>query len=171
MLPKLVDPRRLAEQRAVYSEEMAVSDLPRVADFVESGAKKVQIDLSFDRDEQYRIRVTGSIQGSVNLVCQRCMDLVETRFQQDMDLMVVRNDEQSKSVPRDIDPWEVGETANLHELVEDEIFLALPVVARHEVGECEAPPIPDSGVVVEQEEDRQPPFEILKDLTKSSDEN
>ena len=167
MLPKLVDPRRLAEQRVHYREKIAVSELPRVG-LVTETTSEIAVDLAFSLDEQHRIRVAGKISGSVDLVCQRCMDLVETRFNQAVDLLVVWSDAQSKAVPKYLDPWQVGETANLHELIEDEILLALPVVARHEPGECEAPAIPAGEWVVE-EEGRQRPFEILKDLAKSPD--
>lgn len=171
MLPKLVDPRRLAEQRVVYKEKIAVSELPRIEDVAESSSSDIDVELVFERDEQHRVRVVGSIKGAIDQVCQRCMGLVETNFDQAVDLLVVWNDDQSKAVPKEIDPWEVGETANLHELIEDEILLALPLVARHEPGECEAPRIPDHESVVEEEQEgRQRPFEILKDLANVSDE-
>lgn len=173
MLPKLVDPRRLAEQRVRYKEKIAVSKLPRIDETVDSASPDIDVEIEFGRDEQHRIRVTGNIQGSVGLICQRCMDLVDVQLDQTIDLLVVWSDEQSKAVPKDLDPWEVGEAANLHELIEDEILLALPVVARHEPGECEAPEMPIyENVVVEEseEEGRQRPFEILKGLTKPSDD-
>jgi len=170
MLPKLVDPRRLAEQRVIYQEKITVFELPRINDLVESSTSEIDVNLAFGRDEQHRVSVTGNIEGSVDLICQRCMNRVETGFNQDIDLLVVWSDEQSKAIPKDADPWQVGEKANLHELIEDEILLALPVVARHEPGECEAPEIPDNDLVFEgEEEGRQRPFEILKDLTKSPD--
>lgn len=170
MLPKLVDPRRLAEQRVSYREKITVSELQRIDEFVESSTSEIDVDLDFGRDEQHRIRVTGKIKGSVDLICQRCMERVRTGFDQPVDLLVVWSDEQSKAVPKDLDPWEVGETANLHELIEDEILLALPVIARHEPGNCEAPEILGNPVFEEQEEGRQRPFEILKDLARSPDD-
>ena len=116
------------------------------------------------------MRVSGEIAGSLGLQCQRCMDQVDHVFQQPIDLMVVWTDDQSKSVPRNVDPWEVGEDANLYELIEDEILLALPTVAMHSEGDCQVPQYLDQQVdVVEPEEARQRPFEILKDLTVKSD--
>lgn len=170
MLPKLVDPRRLAEQLAEFRETIAVSALPRIEEFVESASKDVQVELVFKKDQQYRARVSGQVEGSVDLICQRCMEPVAVSFKQDIDLIVVYTEEQAKSVPKEVDPWEVSGSANLHELIEDEIFLALPVVAMHQLGECEAPPIAQIEIVVEQEEGRQRPFEILKNLTKTSDD-
>jgi len=169
MLQKLVDPRRLAEQCAEFREAIAVSNLPRVADYVESASQEVQVELVFRKDEHYRVCVSGQIEGSVELVCQRCMEPVTTNFKQDINLMVVYSDEQAKSVPKEFDPWEVNELANVHELIEDEIFLALPAAPKHPVGQCEAPPIHQIEVSVEQQQGRQRPFEILKNLTKASD--
>ena len=167
MLPKIVDPRRSAEQGISYREAVSLDDLPRINEFA-SSVSPIDVELDFSRDEQYRIRVIGRVKGQVQLQCQRCMGDVDTDFDQQINLMVVWNDEQSKAVPRDIDPWEVDEQANLYELIEDEILLALPVVARHPEGQCEAPEIPNQ-VEIEPEEGRQKPFEILKALTKGSD--
>jgi len=169
MLPKLVDPRRLAEQRAEFRESIAITDLPRIEEYVESASKDVQVELVFGKDEHYRLCVSGCIEGSVDLICQRCMEPVEVSFKQEINLVVVYSDDQAKSVPREVDPWEVGELANLHELIEDEIFLALPVVAKHPIGECEPPAMKQVEIVVEQQEGRQRPFEVLKNLTKKSE--
>ena len=167
MLPKLVDPRRLADKPVSYQEQIAVFELPRIDELTATKEAKVSVDLAFERDEQRRIRVSGQVSGSLGMVCQRCMGIVDISFDQEVDLQVVWTDEQSKAVSREFDPWQVGETANLHELVEDEILLTLPVVAKHPEGECQAPEIPGKDLVFEEEEGRQRPFEILKDLAKS----
>lgn len=189
MLPKLVDPRRLAEQRVTYQEKIAVSMMPRVAEVVESASADFEVDLGFSRDEQHRVRVSGKIAGAVVLICQRCMQPVEVQLQQAIELQVVWTDEQSKAVAKDLDPWQINESANLHELIEDEILLAFPVVAMHRPGDCEAPKIAGSNQVSASQEsveqglveqqlaqqptqqsiDRQRPFENLKDLMKPSD--
>ncbi len=167
MLPKLVDPRRLADQGITLKGVLAAENLPRVSQ-VGDIQSEVEVELLFARDDQARTRVTGVIRGRFGLLCQRCMEPVDTEVSQPVDLVVVWDDDQSRSVPRDLDPWEVDEQGNLFELVEDEVLLALPLVAKHPLGQCEAPKLPDQEVP-EQEEGRQKPFEILKELTKSPD--
>lgn len=167
MLPKIVDPRRLADQGMTLKGSVAAEYLPRVSQDAEA-LEEVQVELAFARGDQGKIRVTGVICGRFGLMCQRCMNSVDTRVKQSVDLVVVWNDDQSRSVPRELDPWEVDEQANLFELIEDEILLALPLVAKHPEGQCQPPEIPDQDIP-EPEEGRQKPFEILKELTKSSD--
>jgi len=167
MLPKIVDPRRLADQGATLKGSVAAENLPRISQDAVP-LSEVQVELAFTRGDQGRIGVKGVVSGQFELMCQRCMDTVVTEVTQPVDLVVVWNDDQSRSVPRELDPWEVDEQANLFELIEDEILLALPLVAKHPVGQCQPPKIPEQGIP-EPEEGRQKPFEILKELTKPSD--
>ena len=169
MLPKLVEPRRLAEQRVTLQGQLAIADMPRVAEVAQSSETRAQVEFCFFRDEDQRIRVTGHVKGCIDLICQRCLEPVNTEFDQSVELVAVWGDDQSKAVPREFDPWEVGEQANLYELIEDEILLALPVVVMHPPGACQAPFFSQAEEILEQKEGRQRPFDILRDLTKSSD--
>ena len=167
MFPKLVDPRRVADQGLTLKGVLAADNLPRISQVADILAE-VEAELDFAKDSQGRLRVTGIISGVFGLVCQRCMGQVETAVSQPVDLVVVWSDEQSRSAPRELDPWQVDEQANLFELIEDEILLALPLVAKHPEGQCQMPEMPEQEIP-EPEEERQKPFEILKELTKSSD--
>lgn len=146
---------------------LVAENLPRVSQVADI-LSEVEVELVFARDDQGRVRVSGVVYGQFGLVCQRCMEPVDTEVSQTVDLVAVWTDEQSRSVPRDLDPWEAGESANLFELVEDEILLALPLVAKHPPGQCQAPEIHDQESP-EPKEERQKPFGILKELTKSPD--
>ncbi len=168
MLPKMVDPRRLADQGMALKGSIGAENLPRVRQDAVA-VSEIQVELAFARGDQGRIGVKGVISGQFELLCQRCMDTVVTEVTQPVDLVVVWNDDQSRSVPRELDPWEVDEQANLFELIEEEILLALPLVAKHPEGQCQPPEIPEQDILEPEEEGRQKPFEILKELTKPSD--
>jgi len=169
MLPKLVDPKRLADQGITLKGSLVAKNLPRISQ-VADVLSEVEVELAFAKDNQGRPRINGVISGMFGLQCQRCLNKVETALSQPVELLVVWSDEQSRSVPRELDPWQVDEQqANLFELIEDEILLALPLVAKHPEGQCQAPEMPEQGIP-EPEEERQKPFEnVLKELTKSSD--
>ena len=60
------------------------------------------------------------------------------RLNAEMALAVVFNDDQARSLPKEMDPWIVEqETVSLTDMLEDELIHALPVVAMHSPEECE----------------------------------
>ena len=164
MLPKQVDPRRLAEQKSQFDELVQVHELSRLVNAVHRADSAVEVHLVFTVDPQYRTRLQGRVKTQVQLLCQRCVDVFDLELDQELDLIVVRDSEHARRIPKDKDAWEAGQSANLYELIEDELLLALPVVASHPMGECQAPKFPGYEETPEPLVGRQRPFEILKKL-------
>ena len=80
-------------------------------------------------------------------------------------LAIVASDEAARQLPASLDPWIVeGETADLWELVEDDLILEVPVFAYHDTDECkrlldayrQAPETPEA--------DADNPFKVLEQL-------
>lgn len=177
-LPHHVDALKLCQQRAQVSGAVGLTDLPRVAAQLHTVEGKAQAELVFDVDEQARRTIKGRIQASLQLVCQRCLESITVTVQPELSLALVWNDEQAGNLPRWLDPVLMEEPElDLYGIVEDELLLAMPLVASHEKGACSPPPVSavptDSGKSVgESAEKKENPFQVLASLkTAAKDAN
>jgi uncharacterized protein len=106
--------------------------------------------------------MNGKIDGTVQLVCQRCLKPFQWPFDLDVQLRLVRSDAEAAQLLQDCEPYEVREDVlPLQEMTEDEVLLALPLMPRCKT--CEnavhsaEPPQPD-------EPKGSNPFAALKKL-------
>ncbi|HIK74872.1 MAG: YceD family protein [Alcanivorax sp.] len=165
-LPPYLEPRKFADQERVVEGEARVGDLPRLREYRESLDQPVRVRLAFGRDEDGRRRVQGRVETSLVLVCQRCLEPVQQEVAADVDLMLVWSEEQAKALPADLDPLLVTEErVTLAELVEEELLLAMPLVALHD--QCPDPPPQSAGDPGDQDDnqsDPDNPFAVLARL-------
>ena len=134
-LPRLVNPRKFAYQDTHLQGFVASQALERLRTAVVGMADTVAADLQFYIDEDSKAVVEGEARVEVTMTCQRCLGEVSQTLVADLCLAMVLNDEQSRALNKRYDPWLVDSddgSANLHTLVEDELLLALPMVAMHE---------------------------------------
>jgi uncharacterized protein len=123
--------------------------------------------------EELWLQLRASAQ--VRLQCQRCLGPCEQPLEVDRPIRFVATEEQAQRLDEEIeeDVLAYANKVSAKELVEDELILALPVVAMHEVcpeGEGLAPPIAPADPVARLDE-RENPFAVLagwrKDATKN----
>ena len=162
-LPKLVEPRKLATAFAHFERVISSEDLPRLSEAA-INVDRVWVDINFGRDDQGRPELSGSIEAKLTLECQRCLEAMSYEITRSVALAIVWDEAQAKALPKHIDPWVAGEDeADLAAILEEEILLALPVVARHDY-DCLDPSLLSSGDL-DQEEDTKPnPFGVLAEL-------
>lgn len=103
-----------------------------------------------------------SVEGSVNLICQRCLAPYAHRIDSSTVLMLGKDDEQADEIEALLDDESIdvivgSRSMNLADLVEDEALLALPLAPKHAV--C-----PDSGALDALKTDKPSPFAALKGL-------
>lgn len=159
-LPKIVDPRKLVATASQFKRNIRPSDMPRIAE-ASLAVGEVSVDLLFDRDEQGRPELTGSLHASLSLECQRCLEPVTLEVDSDVHLAIVWDEAQAKALPKSIDPWIVdSEEEDLAAIIEEEIFLQLPVVARHE-HDCLSPELLSVGEQEDTQDEKQNPFSVL----------
>lgn len=165
-LPRHVDPGRLAQRNANFDGIIAPENLPRLLNAVHS-LGNVAVNLRFELDEQGRRRLTGKFEVTVELVCQRCLGAKPEHLSGDINLAVVRSEEQAKQLPGFIEPWIVEEgEADLYSIIEEELLLSLPLVTYHE-DECIDPQLMQAGEEIsEPVEKGDNPFNVLADLKK-----
>lgn len=134
-----VDPVLLAGENARLEGQVAVSSLPRLARLVADEGRQgsVLAILEFWRDADNIVVVDGRLSGSLLLQCQRCLENFELELDQRFKLALL-GDKQADALP---DEYELLEPAPGEivpaELIEDELLLAVPMVARHkDSSEC-----------------------------------
>lgn len=159
-LPTYLDPRKYADQERVIEGEARVGDLPRLREYRDSLNQPVRVRLAFGRDDDGRRRVRGRVETTLTLVCQRCLEPVDQAIVADVDLVLVWTEEQAKALPADLDPLLVtDERVTLAELLEEELLLAMPLVALHD--ECPRSPLDQSGSAEQENTKPDNPFAVL----------
>ncbi|ABD80887.1 YceD family protein [Saccharophagus degradans] len=169
-LPQYIEPRKLAQKGGSFDGDMLPEDMPRVMEAIAS-CESVNAKLQFDIEDQRRRTMRGSIQGDLKLVCQRCLQPVDYKLDVEVNLAMVWDEDQAKKLPGYIEPWIVGEDPeDLHAILEEEVLLALPVVAFHDE-DCIDASLLSVGEEVKQPEKSENPFLVLAALKSKSDSN
>lgn len=131
-LPKFIDVERFAAKHERIEGVFTVTALDRLMQMAATPDGEVGFALAFFRDDQGRSRVTGAIQGSVMLTCQRCLQPVRHELAGSVELMALADESALSQLPGDVEPLLTeGQPVRLADLVEDEALLALPIVALH----------------------------------------
>jgi len=166
-LPVSFDPVRFAKWGRHLEGSIPLSKMSRIAEQATElrGDVSVSIDCSMGEDRVRALR--GHIKAIVPMQCQRCMDEVEIPVDSHFALGVVDSEVFAEKLPEEYEPLMIEEDEKLflQELIEDELILALPIVAMHPKEECKAGhTTEDDANLVQQESRQESPFAILKDL-------
>ncbi|MBF0218433.1 MAG: DUF177 domain-containing protein [Gammaproteobacteria bacterium] len=136
-LPLHIDPYRYAENRRQLAGELSLAALPRLLDATADpersldGRVAVMIECSIDNEGYHTLQ--GVARCQVALTCQRCLEPVNYPLEAEFSLALVRNSEAAAALPSHYEPLLVeGKVITLAEMVEDELLLALPMIARHQ---------------------------------------
>jgi uncharacterized protein len=154
-----VDCARLAEDAAVLERVYSLSELPRLQDLLADAHGSVRARFAFSKLEAGRAGATVAVQATPRLVCQRCLQGFEMPLISDSEIEFASDGDASVESPREIYLMDEG-LVSLRELAEEELLLALPVIAACSTPEvCGKAPSPD---------ERQRPFSVLQDLLKKT---
>lgn len=163
-IPATIQASAAVAKSARYEGELTLKLLPRLAAQVEPSDVPLQVHLAAGRESGYA-RLHGDIRGCLRLMCQRCEKPFDWTLFTAVDVRLVSNEAEEQSALQDSDPYCVqDDQLSLRELVEDEVLLALPMLARCESCEnsvmtapvSKPPPAPK----------RENPFAALKSKLK-----
>lgn len=165
-LPRSVDALKFCQQGVRVSGLLPVKELPRLSAELQANDGSVLADLVFGIDEQARKTMHGHLAGVLTMLCQRCLDEIPVHVMTDVAWALVWNDQQAAQLPRTLDPVLIeGQELDLYSIVEDELLLALPLVAVHEEGRCQPPAVASlAEPEVLQVEKKKNPFQVLAAL-------
>ena len=165
-LPHEIDPFRLAETRAHLEGEVPVKQFNRLKPLLNVDSGSVSISLDFDKDELGVPVVKGKLKTVLALNCQRCLERLDYPMELDVSLAWVRTDQEAADLPLQQEPYLVESTPlRLNDVLEDEILLALPNIAMHDLKECQASQyISNDKQSPEAQETDSNPFAVLAKL-------
>jgi len=166
-LPQYVEPRKLAISGATFHRILTREDLPRLAAAVLS-IDEVSVSVNFGFDEAGRRHILwGRIDAEVQIQCQRCLEAMPLHIAEDFRLACVRNMDEAKQLPKDLEPWVVGiGEEDLHAILEEELLLTLPSVPKHKEFCLDRDGLQFGDVV---EEEKLNPFSVLQKLKQPLD--
>ncbi len=182
VLPEFIDIPRLVKHRGHFQGSYSLAQLTRVHDRLHTIEGKVDFSLDFQHDEQWRMCVIGQLSSTVIMECQRCLQAVRVEIQQPIALIALAEGQSDENLPEGYEPlWLEDSPLKLQELIEDELILAMPMIARHDpcpdlaeevisvlVTETDAG-VEDSALLPIEEASTRPanPFAVLASLKKS----
>lgn len=145
MLADRIDRARLAElaiHRSKQAGHLDSAQLPRLGALLQQGsAGRLELSVAFAPAETGLAQVELSVQGDLQLVCQRCLAPLDWRVAVTASLTVVADERDAEALE---DPFESvvmgADGLRLGRLAEDEVLAAVPLAPRHEAGaDCSAP--------------------------------
>ncbi len=153
-------------RKGYYEGSIALSALPRVGELLHSenvAGEDRQVDISFEfvRNDYDVPTIVGQLQASLALQCQRCLQALEMPLKLEFRLMIDASDELVRDSSLDTLYSDEG-FIDLFEVVEDELILAIPLVALHEDTACnEYWPVSETETETAAKEN---PFSVLAQL-------
>ena len=131
-LPEYIDPLHLADKRGELKGRLSLSNLDRLAEKLHNDTGIIAVDLFFSREGRLA-KIEGTIEGTLQLECQNCLQAVEWPVNVAVKLGIVTSIDQANRLPEDYEPLIIDEEKILlKDLVEDELLLALPTFAKHQ---------------------------------------
>jgi DUF177 domain-containing protein len=131
-----IDPIQLADQGARLNGELPVKGMARLAEMCRDDEGSVRIDLQFERDPSDGLRtVRGTIDATVNVTCQRCMEAMALALSSRPQLLLLRPGERD-DLAESGNAVVLDRPITLGMLVEDELLLTMPMVPMHPVDSC-----------------------------------
>ena len=123
-----------------FEGEIALSELSRVGELLHPGkfgleGRKITLNFEFVRNEYEISMLAGRLETSLELECQRCLQGPEWPVTIDFNLMIDASDELVRDSSVDTLYSDDG-FIDIVEVVEDELILAIPLVAMHDDTAC-----------------------------------
>jgi uncharacterized protein len=132
-LPDRLDLYAAAEAGRVIKGRIPLAKLERVVPLMASGTGELAVILELDRDQEGTRYLAGSIQGVLQLQCQRCLDSMDYPLNVKFRLGLLQNPDDVQYLADRYEPLIVTpEPARISEVIEDEVLLALPIAPLHE---------------------------------------
>lgn len=136
-LPVHIEPVRLADTRRSFTGRMPIATMERLVGYLLENSGDADIELQFGRDEEGVRYLRGRIEAKVKLQCQRCLQEMEYAIDTELLMGIVGSEDAAERLAQHYDPLIVGrDPIVLKDLIEDELILALPLVATHTDSDC-----------------------------------
>ena len=167
-LPIEIDPFRLARNRLILEGDLPLSVMKRLSGLLLNNTGSVHVKMSFDVDKVTQIPyMKGVFTASLVLFCERCSEAMNYDVKVDCLLALLNHEQEVENLAEQYEPWLIDndDLIVVSSVVEDELILALPLVAKHKEA-CLPKEVWSVGVEDEVvvEEKKPSPFAILSSL-------
>lgn len=164
-----IDSFDLARSSRWIEGDVAIARLPRLLEFLASSEGALHYRIEGEVDEEGRAGAQLYLRGALSLTCQRCNAPLGLDLNRTLRFRFVATEEELNRLPLEDDEVDlmVGtRTMNVHDWIEDEAILSLPLVPRHD--QCSVSPsaISDSASTAPPN-----PFAVLSGLRSDSGRN
>jgi uncharacterized protein len=168
-LPDRVDCAHLADNAVVLERVYPLGEMPRLQDLLADTRGSVHARFAFAKVDSGRAGATVAVEATPQLVCQRCLEGFEFAAAGSSEIEFSNGSGSSTAdLQREVYATEEG-LVSLRELAEEELLLALPIVAMHAPQSCaRAPAYEAGGEIQDMSGDRSRPFTALQDLLKKT---
>lgn len=154
----VIDGLEFARNGSRLQGDWPLADFPRLRDALRSDSGALRYELQGVPETQGRPALRLRLEGALQLTCQRCLGALEHPLRIEASLLLRATQAEIDAEPVDAEAPEqivAGREMPVHDLIEDEVLLALPLAPRHE--RCAA-----SGAG--KDEEKHSPFAGLRDL-------
>lgn len=171
LLPDWVDARKMADKHVMLKGLVPLSKLDRLDVVTQGDSSSMDVTAQFLVDEAHHRWLKMSVKHEMLIECQRCLEGYHYPIELDFEVMLVRDDDIAKIVPRHVEPVVLdNDQVNVWDVLVDEILLELPKVSQHNPSECRGSKSyeisPGGHEISEQEADVENPFSVLAALKK-----
>lgn len=140
-----VNPSQFATAKQVWQGSEPVGKFERLAQETLNPDALLHYRIEGSKDKIGRVRLIFTLEGRLELACQRCLGPVEHAFEVNKIFYPAETSERLEQLERELaveaDPdfevIEVGRMLDLAALIEDEVLLGLPVIPMHPEGACQ----------------------------------
>ncbi len=170
-----IDPAKWARAGQCLKGMVDLAVLPRLTALLTCSDGVATVNLQFGVDRDGQPGILGVVTATLQTTCQRCLEKMQLDVGAAVSLGIVSSPEQAQQLSMAYEPLIVGEDpVSIAALVEDELILALPIVAVHPPAECGVgdrvvargvvEPVPDETTDRRGRKGKKNPFEVLKKL-------
>jgi uncharacterized protein len=136
---RAIDPLRFARERSRVTGVLAVAQLPRLADLLSSREGMVSYAVEGDTSAKGQPVLRIHLTGVVAVSCQRCLERLPLHLDVKRDLVLIAPDAELDPLDDEDDDTDSIASAgslDLHDLLEQEIVLSVPMAPRHPENAC-----------------------------------
>jgi DUF177 domain-containing protein len=167
ILPEQLDVIQKAKFGAEIEGTWPINKLQRFSELLLDDAGDLQAELKFQKLGHLRL-IDGNITAELKVACQRCMQPMDLPLNIDFKLGLICKEAQAEGLPEGYEPYLIeGDSENIPHMLEEELLLAMPLVAMHE-HDCsdylQQQRKRQQDEAEQQEEEKENPFSQLKDL-------
>jgi uncharacterized protein len=149
-------------RKADYIGVIPLAEMPRLLSLTLPQEGEVDVAFTFGHNVLNHALIKGQYATDIQVECQRCLEPMSFRIEQQFELLIDAKDEDIESFQTDSVYTSDG-YLDVFEVIEDELILALPLILMHEDTSCNTywRPEPVEEAPVEKKDN---PFAVLKTL-------